>query len=374
MTHADRPQTESMPVAAPISDEQKRIITACMMVLATVAIAGVLIFTRSVMVPFVISIFIVSIVSPIVDYQVIRWKFPRSIAVTSALLVVLAFVSVFSLFVFGAIQGVANTANEYSEYFLNFGEKVGGAGADIGPIAEYLNIEKGKLTSIINGISRDIAKAIPTIATRTAGTAVDVLTSGFFIVIFVIFLLAGRNPHEIRKGIYAEVDQKIRSYIAAKVALSATTGILVWVILAFYGLKFAGIFGLLAFMLNFIPSIGSVIATLLPIPIAVVQYHLPDGGWDVWPLVGVILFPGAVQMIIGNVVEPKVMGKGLELHPVTVVLTLAFWGLLWGAIGAVLAVPITAVLRIVLMRFDAGKPIGRLLAGQLPGSEKSVAA
>jgi AI-2 transport protein TqsA len=187
-------------------------------------------------------------------------------------------------------------------------------------------------------------------------------------VIFVIFLLAGRNPHVIRKGIYAEIDQKIRAYISTKVALSLVTGILVWGILGYFGLKFAGMFGLLAFMMNFIPSIGSVIATLLPIPVAFVQFRHPETGLQWAPLLGVILWPGAVQMLIGNVIEPKLMGKGLELHPVTIVLMLAFWGLLWGAIGAILAVPMTAVLRIVLMRFDAGKPIGRLLAGELPGS------
>jgi len=353
-----------MPATSPLNDEQKRIVTSCLMVLASVAIAGVLIFTRSVMVPFVISIFIVSIVSPIVDYQVIRLKFPRSIAVTVALLLVLAFVSIFSLFVFGAVQRAGTAAANYSSTVEGLGKEFGNK------VAEMFGVEEARLTEIINGLAADVSKSIPNMAQRTAGTAVDVLSSGFFVLIFVIFLLAGRNPHVIRKGIYAEIDQKIRAYISTKVALSAFTGIVVWGILEYYELKFAGIFGLLAFMLNFIPSIGSVIATLLPIPVAFVQFRATEAPHALeWaPLLGVILWPGLVQMLVGNVVEPKLMGRGLELHPVTIVLMLAFWGLLWGAIGAILAVPMTAVLRIVLMRFDAGKPIGRLLAGELPGS------
>lgn len=360
-----------MPVLSRLSEEQTRIITACLMVLATVAIAGVLIFTRSVMIPFVLAIFIVSIVSPIVDYQVIQLKLPRAVAVSVALMIVLGIVSVFSLFVFGAIQSVAVTAKEYAESISSSAEEVGGFGGEIGAIERLLGIEdEDRITEIMNSLAEDITNTIPAMASRTAGTAIDVLGAGFFVVLFVIFLLAGRNPHAIRKGIYAEVDQKIRGYIATKVALSAVTGGLVWLVLALFDLKFAGIFGLLGFILNFIPSIGSVIATLLPLPVAFLQFNNPttDHYDDPWKLLGAFLIPGVIQMVIGNVIEPKLMGKGLELHPVTVVLTLSFWGLLWGPIGAVLAVPITAVLRIVLMRFDAGKPIGRLLAGELPGA------
>ncbi|MGW8257186.1 MAG: AI-2E family transporter, partial [Thermoguttaceae bacterium] len=80
----------------------------------------------------------------------------------------------------------------------------------------------------------------------------------------------------------------------------------------------------------------------------------------------VVAIPGALQMLIGNVIEPKLLGRGLELHPVTVLLVLAFWGLLWGYMGMVLAVPITAILRIVLMRFETTKTMGDLLGGHFP--------
>ncbi len=85
-----------------------------------------------------------------------------------------------------------------------------------------------------------------------------------------------------------------------------------------------------------------------------------------------ILIPGAIQMVIGNGIEPKLMGEGLQLHPVTVLLALSFWTLLWGPIGAILAVPITAGIRIVLMRFESGKTAGNLLAGILPGESSLV--
>ena len=79
-------------------------------------------------------------------------------------------------------------------------------------------------------------------------------------------------------------------------------------------------------------------------------------------------------MVIGNGLEPKFMGNELQLHPVTVLLALAFWGLLWGVVGALLAVPITASIRIILMQFETLQPIGKLLAGELPGFHRQPQA
>ena len=85
-------------------------------------------------------------------------------------------------------------------------------------------------------------------------------------------------------------------------------------------------------------------------------------------MVLVVLVPGAIQMAIGNIVEPKIMGKGLKLHPIVILLALSFWGLLWGVVGMFLAAPITAVIRIVLMQFDSLKALAELLTGKLPFS------
>ena len=94
--------------------------------------------------------------------------------------------------------------------------------------------------------------------------------------------------------------------------------------------------------------------------IAVVQFESPLA------IAAAVAIPGAIQMSLGNVIEPKLMGDGLELHPATILLSLAFWGLIWGPVGMVLAVPITAVVRIVLVRFESTRPAGDLLAGKLP--------
>jgi AI-2 transport protein TqsA len=255
------------------------------------------------------------------------------------------------LILIAAIQTVVATAGEYSKSFGDLTQKL------------LLKLEDSKIHIDVARISQQLQETLPYVATQTVGTATGLLSNGFLIVIFVIFLLAGRNPHVVQSGIYAEIESKARRYITTKFVLSATTGLLVWVILELFGLKMASLFGILAFLLNFIPSIGSVIATLLPIPVAVAQFVSSP-----WTILGVVVLPGAVQMIIGNVIEPKLMGQELQLHPVTILLSLAFWGLLWGPIGMVLAVPIMATIRIVLMRFVSTRPLGNLLAGELPGA------
>ena len=191
------------------------------------------------------------------------------------------------------------------------------------------------------------------------------VTHGFLIMFFAVFLLIGRNPHERRHDIYAEIDSTIRRYITTMTAIAAVTALLVGFVLWAFGLNLAWLFALLVFALTFIPSVGPIIATLLPIPVAVAQFQ------DFWMVLAIVAVPGAIHMLIGNMVVPKLMGSGLELHPVTVLLALAFWGLLWGVVGMVLAVPIVAMLRIILSHFSTTRPLANLLAGHLPGTGPS---
>ena len=201
---------------------------------------------------------------------------------------------------------------------------------------------------------------------NAAGTAVDITTNGALVLIFLVYLVSGSSTVGPRVGIYAEIHEKVQKYIVTKFMISATTGILVGVILWVFDLDLALVFGVMAFLLNFIPSIGSVISTLLPLPIAIIQFD------SVWAITAIVALPGVVQMVIGNGIEPLVMGESLDLHPITVILSLIFWGLLWGFVGMFLATPIMAVLRIVLARFDETRPFAELLAGHLPRSPQQT--
>ena len=170
-----------------------------------------------------------------------------------------------------------------------------------------------------------------------------------------------QTPVLILSGV-AEMDSKIRRYLMTKVITSALTGVLVGSILWLFGLEMALLFGFLAFILNFIPSVGSIVATLLPLPMALVQFD------SSLAIVGIILIPGALQLAVGNAIEPRLIGEGLDLHPLTILLALIFWGLIWGIVGMLLAAPITAILKIIMARFETTAPIAEVLAGRLPGA------
>jgi AI-2 transport protein TqsA len=331
------------------------VMTASLMVISAVAIAFALSYTKPVMVPFVLAVFITYMVSPLVDVLRVKLKFPGGLAVFVTLLVVAALITLLGLLITTSVRGILENEALYRERLASlasqlfaFLERSGlPMGADIEESTEDL------ITSI---------RELPVVSWvgRAAGTMFGFITTGFLVLIFVIYLLIGKHPTETKKGIYLEIDHKVRRYLAIKMVISASTGLVVGTILWAFGLDLALVFGVLAFLLNFIPSVGSVIATLLPLPIALIQFD------SSLAIAGVFLIPGAIQVGVGNVVEPLVMGEGLDLHPVTILMSLIFWGLLWGIVGMLLATPIMAVLKIVFSRLEITRPIAELFAGRLP--------
>jgi predicted PurR-regulated permease PerM len=123
-----------------------------------------------------------------------------------------------------------------------------------------------------------------------------------------------------------------------------------------FGIHFAVLWGVLAFALNFIPNIGSLISVVPPVAITLFQ----TGSVTKTLVVAGILI--TIQMVVGNVVEPKVMGRGLNLSPLVVLLSLLFWGWMWGIAGMLLSVPLTAAIKIGMEQLDSTRPIARLMA------------
>jgi AI-2 transport protein TqsA len=164
----------------------------------------------------------------------------------------------------------------------------------------------------------------------------------------------------IKHPILRQIDRDIRRYLVLKFLISAVTGTLVGLIFFAFGVDLALVFGVLAFVLNFVPSVGSIVSTLLPLPIVLVHFE------TIGPVLAILALTTAVQLVIGNGIDPKLMGQRLDLSPVTIVMALVFWGLLWGGVGMLLAAPLTAILRIVLAQFETTRPFTDLMAGRLP--------
>ena len=322
------------------------------MVLAAVAMAAALIYTRGVMIPFVLALFVSYIVSPLMEFMESRLRCPRGLSIVMALLVVLVVMTMFVLLIMTSARGLTESAHFYRE-------RLASVAASVLSIFDLLEIDLGQAT-LLEGLKQF---PILSMVGSTASSVVAFVSNGILVLIFVVFLLFGRSVRR-REGIYQEINTKVRRYLITKFVTSATTGILVGLCLTVLDLDLALLFGVLAFFLNFIPSVGSIISTLLPLPLAIVQFN----SWI--PIILVIALPGAVQMVIGNIIEPKILGEGLDLHPVTVLFALVFWGLIWGLVGMLLATPITAMVRIVLDRFETTRFIAEIMTGRLPAAGK----
>jgi AI-2 transport protein TqsA len=150
------------------------------------------------------------------------------------------------------------------------------------------------------------------------------------------YLVTNKVDYDDLNRVLSTVGQGVRRYLSIKTVVSSGTGVLSFLVLKFYGADFAELLGLLAFVLNFIPVIGSAIAVVVPVILALMQFDTIN------PALQIALLLACIQFLIGNVVEPKMMGRTLNLSPFVIIVSLTFWTTVWGLVGAFLSVPITA--------------------------------
>jgi len=178
---------------------------------------------------------------------------------------------------------------------------------------------------------------------------VDATINMLWVLLFVLYLLYEQNQQSNATSstsiLRNAIDNQIQRYLGLKTLISLIVGGAVWLLLGpILRVRMAHLFALFTFILNFIPNAGPLLATCLPLPVVILDPSL-------MPVSKVLAFVGPVFIhgVVGNFIEPQIFGEALELHPVTVLLALAFWYLVWGSAGAILSVPITASLRIVLL-------------------------
>ena len=146
------------------------------------------------------------------------------------------------------------------------------------------------------------------------------------------------------------------SYLRAKVLASLVTALPVVAVLWAFGVPFPGMWGVLTFVGNFIPYVGSLIAFVPPVLLAFLELEPP------WRPVAVLVILVLVHFVTNNFVEPRLTARAVDLSPLAVLVALAFWGLCWGAVGMVLAVPLTVMLKVVFEDTELTRPLARLIA------------
>ncbi len=331
---------------------EQRIQTICLLVLTTVTVAAALLWLRPILIPFVLALFFSLALTPVVEAQMRLARMPGALAVASTLvLLTLGLVLVGSL-VSSSLTEMTNNAEAYQRQIVITVERA----RDALPLERFGLEEAGEAFDPFSVVQPD---RIGDMLMSTTNTILELSSRGLIVLVFTFFLLAGRAASSGRRsdGVAREIEDRVKRYIVNQTLISAATGTLVWMILATIGVDLALVFGLFTFLLNFIPSIGSIVAVLLPLPVVLVSPDISTLG-----AVLAMALPALVQFLIGNLLAPKILGDALQLHPVTILLSLMFWGALWGVAGMLLAVPITAILRILMERFDVTEPVARLLS------------
>ncbi len=305
-------------------------------------------YTKNILIPLVVAFFILTAINPVMNWAKSKYKVPKGLSAIFIFIVFTLITIAFTALVINSVEDFIAGADEYKIKFALFTEQ-------IIDLVNFLGYEI-KADQII-----DQVKKLPvfSFARKFTGNIIHLISASTLVIIFLLFLLLGSSKQSLNSPFVKEVNKKISKYLFTKFLTSLTTGVIVFSVLAIGRVELAFIFGLLTFLLNFIPSIGSLIATFLPLPILFLNFGL---GWQTWVI---LVSCGIVQFSIGNVIEPKVMGEGLDLHPITIMVFLLFWGLVWGLPGMFLAAPITAILKIVLSKIEITGPVAEVMAGRL---------
>ena len=327
-----------------------RIQTACLLTLTIMGAGAALYWLRPVMIPFVLALLLAYVLGPLQDLLLGKARFPKWLALTVTLVIGFVVLSATAALVSGSVKKLASNSEAYQAHIIELA----------GQVATQLR--QWDIAVGVDELEQQLAKApVGTWVVKGANALVDIVSNTFLVLIFVVYLLDGRDEGASRSPIWEECDRQIKRYVNLKIGLSAITGLLVGLLLWVLGVDLAMVFGVLAFVLNFIPSVGSVIATLLPVPLVLFS---PDFSWTTLALA--LALPGGVQMVVGNAIEPKLLGESLDLHPVTVLLALILWGMIWGIAGMLLAAPMTAVAKIFMSNLDYTRPVAELMAGRFP--------
>jgi AI-2 transport protein TqsA len=332
---------------------ERRIQTACLLILSAIGTATALVWLRPIMIPFVLAVFFAFGLAPLIDFQIQYLWVPRPLAIMATLVFGVMMLALMAGLITTSVAELAANADVYQTQIKRLLDDA----ASALPLKRFGVQIEGAIETLTQRMLQTVGKLL----VGTTNAILGLLSQSLLVLVFLIFLLVGGTARtQPSGGILGEVEARIQRYLITKAIVSAATGVLVGLILSILGIDLALVFALFAFLLNFIPSAGSTVATLLPLPVVLVSP-------DISPTIAIlaIVVPGVLQFVIGSVVEPKIMGGSLDLHPVVILLALILWGMIWGIVGMLLATPITAVMKILLEKMDVTAPVAELLAGRL---------
>ncbi|MCL2320383.1 MAG: AI-2E family transporter [Treponema sp.] len=332
-------------------------------IITVVMFGSVLKITSSVVVPFTLSVLLAIVATPLVNYLG-KFHIPRTVSIF-----VILFILISVLFFTGVILYSSGRAilTLYPKYEVRIREIYIW-------IARIFQLPYDSHLSIFDNLwgQIDVRNRVRIMTLSFSNAFLGFLKDAFMVALFMVFLLfeavffrekldsafEGARAEQIKR-IAADVMKQVARYLSIKFVFSGFTGFLIGAGLWLAGLEFAVVWGVLQFVLNFIPNIGSIAVGLAATAFGVVQF------WpDPVPMLAVGLIMLIPNVVIGSIIEPKIMGDRLGLSPLVILVSLLIWGWLWGFVGLILAVPMMAIIKIVCENFPMLEPISILLGSR----------
>lgn len=342
--------------------EKDKTIRRVAILIAIVLFFWVLKTCASFIIPFAIAVFVFILISPIME-KLDDLHIPHILSIALVLIL-------FALLCLGFVYLLIMFINVIMGQLPSYIEKVNAFDAYISSwVRNTFHLELSEFPSIITMLNIDWGKQVKNALTSVSSASASILGDVAMIIVYLLFLLMERKTiypkitaafPESKKEVSAlvqRISKQTSRYLSIKILVSFATGVCFYIICLLTGVDLPIVWGVLAFLLNFIPTIGSIVVTALATFVALIQF-MPH-----WGHVFLIFFCFlATEMIIGNIIDPKLQGGQLDMSPLVILVMLAVWGYVWGIAGMFLAVPITCVIQIICASVPSMNSVSILLS------------
>jgi predicted PurR-regulated permease PerM len=339
--------------------------------ISCIVAGAVLKLTAAVILPFTIALLLAMVMYPMV-LGLEKIRIPRFFSIFLALVIIVAGLYLFGMVVFTSGRTILSLYPKYESRLTEIYVWM----------ARFFEFSYNQDLTFLENLwaQLGIRTMIRSIAFSFSDIFLQFLKNALLVVLFVGFFLAEASHFKKKlelafehraeqfKRMSSDIIRQVIRYLTAKFLISLITGLVVYFGLRLVGLEFAIVWGLIQFILNFIPSLGSIVAGVVTSLFALIQFW-PNLG----PVILVITVMVAANMIIGNVLDPKIIGDNVGVSPLVVLASLTLWGWLWGFAGMILAVPMMVIIKIVCENFSFLEPISILLGSGKAAQPKKTA-
>ena len=332
---------------------------------AAILILYILKMTANIMIPLVIALFIFIVVNPVLS-RLDKMRIPSFLSMLITLILVVAVFFLFVYIFFVMVNMLLQTDTGLPAYAVRVQQLDRQLSAFIAP---YLD-EDPVTFSILAYLDINWYGVAMSSLTSISSKFISIISDAMLVLLYLLFMILERQTilpklmAALPRGKVQRVSQMIArmnrqtaKYTFLKLIISVITGILFYFAAVITGLDFALVWGVLAVILNFIPTIGSIICTAGTIVMALIQFA-PDWSYVIY----VALLMISIEMVLGNIIDPRLQGVQLNISPLVILISLAIWGYIWGIAGMFLAVPLTSIVQIICANIPSLKPIAIMLS------------